>query len=560
MRMTITATPPQLLHAHRLIIASNRGPVEYQLTQGNKLKPRRGSGGMITALIDISNRMNMTWVAMAMTKGDRMAIKEAQQHGGLLSISRGQKMQLRYVAISKTAYRKHYEKISNQLLWFLQHYMHDPLEDSAFTRRLQDAWTNGYCVANKAIAGAVCEEIERDVTPSVVMLHDYHLYLAAGLIRQCYPSVIIQQFIHIPWPDVRCWHFLPSNIAQAIYKGLVGNDIVGFQTERDARNFLEGAESLLEGAVVDFKKGEVCWQGHCMQARTYPISISVAQERRVVNSAAGKRAAENIRPLLCEHTIMRVDRIEPTKNIIRGFQAYDLMLKEHPELHGKVTFLAFLVPSRQTLPIYRRYNADVMNLVDEIDKKYGTEVWKPIHAFYGNDRRRALAAMQFYDVLLVNPIIDGMNLVAKEGSVVNRCNGVLVLSRTVGAFQQLEEGSIPISPTDIVETAQGLYKGLTMSQEERGQKATLACEAVKSNDLNMWLTQQIDDINELVDSAYPPGPILIPTALASEDKVAARHLYVPPRASDSSLHPYKSQSGVVSSALPTARASGDRQR
>jgi trehalose 6-phosphate synthase len=560
MRMTMTVTPPQLMHAHRLIIASNRGPVEYQLSQDNKLKPRRGSGGMITALIDASNRMDMTWVAMAMTKGDRMAIKEAQQHGGLMPILRGQKMRLRYVAISKSAYRKHYEKISNQLLWFLQHYMHDPLEDSAFTRQLQDAWKNGYCIANKAIADAVCEEIEREVTPPVVMLHDYHLYLTAGLIRQCHPSVTIQQFIHIPWPDVRCWHFLPGNIAQATYNGLVGNDIIGFQTERDARNFLEGAETLLEGAVVDFEQGEVRWQGHCTQVRAYPISISVTQERRAVTSPAGKRAAENIRSLLSEYTIMRVDRIEPTKNIMRGFQAYDLMLKEHPELHGKVTFLAFLVPSRQTLAMYRRYNADVMNLVDEINKKYATETWKPIHAFYGNDRVRALVAMQFYDVLLVNPIIDGMNLVAKEGPVVNQCNGILVLSRTAGAFQQLEEGSIPISPTDVAETAEGLYKGLTMSQEERGQKATLARQAVESNDLNTWLTQQIDDINKLVDRTHPPVPILIPTALASEDEVAAKHLYVPLRASDSSLRSLERRGRGALSPPLRARALGGRQR
>lgn len=523
MRMTTTVAPTQLMHAHRLIIASNRGPVEYQLSQDNTLKPRRGAGGMVTALIDAGNRMDVTWVAMAMTEGDRIAIKEAQQHGGLLqSPLRDQKMRLHYVAIAKSAYRKHYEKISNQLLWFLQHYMYDPIEDTASARQLQDTWTNGYCVANKAIADAICEEIERESTPPVVMLQDYHLYLAPGFIRQCRPSVIMQQFIHIPWPDIRCWHFLPSNIAQAIYSGLVGNDIIGFQTERDARNFLEGARTLLEGAVVDFEEGAVWWQGRRTQTRAYPISISVTEERRVVNSVAGKRAAEKIRPLLREYTIMRVDRIEPTKNILRGFQAYDLLLEEHPELHGKVTFLAFLVPSRQTLPIYRRYSADVLSLIDEINKRYGSEDWTPVSAFCGNDRTRALAAMQFYDVLLVNPIIDGMNLVAKEGSVVNQHNGVLVLSRTAGAFQQLAKGSIPTSPTDIVETAQGLYQGLTLSQEERRQKATLARQAVEKNDLNMWLTRQIQDINELVDRTYSiPPSVTIPTTSVSEDEIVA---------------------------------------
>ncbi|HLZ61462.1 MAG TPA: trehalose-6-phosphate synthase [Ktedonosporobacter sp.] len=511
-RMTIQPPPPQLMHACRLIIASNRGPVEYQLRQDKTLKARRGSGGMVTALIDAGNRMDVTWVAMTMTEGDRLAVREAQQQGGLLqSPLRGQKMQLRYVAIPKNAYRKHYDKISNEILWFLQHYLYDPIQDSSSANQLQDAWTNGYCVANQAIADAVNAEIEREDTMPVVMLHDYHLYLASAMIRQRHPSIVMQQFIHIPWPDVRCWQFLPSNIVQAIYSGLVGNDIIGFQTERDARNFLEGARTLLDGAVVDFEEGALWWQGRRTQARAYPISISVTEERRVVNSAAGKRAAAQIQPLLREHTIMRVDRLEPTKNILRGFQAYSQVLDEHPELHGEVTFLAFLVPSRQSLPIYRRFTADVVALIEQINLKYGKDDWEPIHAFYDNDRTRALAAMQYYDVLLVNPIIDGMNLVAKEGPVVNLRNGVLVLSRTAGAFQQLAKGSIPTSPTDVTETAQALYKALTLAPEERRLKAVLARQAVERSDLNLWLARQIGDVNELLDRlltrSVPSAPV-----------------------------------------------------
>jgi trehalose 6-phosphate synthase len=500
--------PPQLTHARRLIIASNRGPVEYQLTQDKSLKARRGAGGMVTALIDAGNRMEVTWVAMTMTEGDRIAARDAQRLGGLLqSPLAGQKMQLRYVPIAKEAYRKHYEKISNELLWFLQHYMYDPTQEDARPNLLQDAWEHGYVVANQAIADAVNAEIEREQTVPVVMLQDYHLYLVPAMIRKRHPSIIMQQFIPIPWPDVRCWHFLPSNIAQAIYNGLAGNDIIGFQTERDARNFLEGARTLLDGAVVDFEEGAVWWQGHRTQARAYPISISVTEERKVVNSAAGRRATESIKPLLNEFTIMRVDRVEPTKNIVRGFQAYDEMLAKHPDLHGKVTFLAFLVPSRQTLPIYRRFDADVRGTIDDINAKYGTDDWTPIQAFFGNDRVRALAAMKFYDVLLVNPIIDGMNLVAKEGAVVNQNNGVLVLSRTAGAFQQMAKGSIPTSPTDVRETSEALYKALTLPQEERQLKATIARQSVERNDLTVWLEKQIYDINDLLERTLANTPV-----------------------------------------------------
>lgn len=490
---------PQL-HAKRLIAATNRGPVEYYMTKNQTIKSRRGSGGVITALIEAGNQMEMSWVAMAMTEGDRLALKEAAQNKGRLpSPIHGQKMNLHYVAIPKAAYRKHYEVISNQLLWFLQHYLYDPTEDSATAKRLQDAWENGYRVANQAIAEAVIAEIDQEKTRPVVMLHDYHLYLAPRMIRQQHPTIVMQQFIHIPWPDARVWHFLPSNITQDIYQGLAGNDIIGFQTERDARNFLEGARTMLDDAVVDFEEGALWWQGHRTQARSYPISISVTAERKIVKSAAGKRAAEKILPLLGEKTIMRVDRIEPTKNILRGFQAYDQMLEEHEELRGKVNFLAFLVPSRQSLPEYKRYTADVMKIIDRVNTKYGTPDWQPITAFCQNDRTVALAAMQYYDVLMVNPIIDGMNLVAKEGPAVNQNNGVLLLSRTVGAFQQLGKACVPTSPTDIEEMSQALYKALTLPAEERRNKSAMARLIVERQDLDAWIQRQIVDINELLD-------------------------------------------------------------
>lgn len=497
---------PQL-RAKRLIVATNRGPVEYYVTQNGNLKARRGSGGVITALIDTGSQMEMSWVAMAMTEGDRLAVKDAQQQGRLSSPAHGHKLHLRYVVIPKAAYRKHYEIISNQVLWFLQHYLYDPTGFSITPKKIQDAWENGYRLANQAIAEAVCAEIESETTRPIVMLHDYHLYLVPQMIRQRHPTLVMQQFIHIPWPDARCWHFLPSNIAQEIYQGLAGNDIIGFQTERDARNFLEGARTILEGAVVDFEEGALWWQGQRTQARSYPISISVTSERKIVKSAAGKRAAERIHPLLGEQTIMRVDRIEPTKNILRGFQAYDQMLEDHKELHGKVNFLAFLVPSRQSLPEYKRYTAEVTKTINRVNNKYGTSTWQPITAFCQNDRTLALAAMQYYDVLMVNPIIDGMNLVAKEGPVVNQNNGVLLLSRTVGAFQQLGKASVPTSPTDVEETAQALYQALKLPMEERRRISTLARLVVERQDLDAWMQRQIADINELLDRHTTRMPV-----------------------------------------------------
>jgi trehalose 6-phosphate synthase len=491
----------QFVHHERLIVATNRGPVEFYTNKDNVIKHRRGAGGLVTALSSVGNNTDVTWVAMAMTEGDRLAIQTLQDRQGLLpSPLPDQHMSLHYVTVPKTVYGKHYNIISNQILWFLQHYLYEPKHTDYSTNLLLDNWREGYCRANQAIADAICAEVDREVTPAVVMLHDYHLYLAPALIRQCCPSVVMHHFIHIPWPEVRYWQTsLPFAVLQAIFLGLLGNDIIGFQTRADARNFLEGARVVLDGAYIDFNESAVYWQNHRTLVRDYPISISVTDERQLVQSTLGKRASDTIRPLLCPQNVVRVDRLEPTKNIIMGFQAFGQVLETHPELREKVKFLAFLVPSRETLLRYRQYKDEVLQTIDEINAKYGTSEWMPIQAFLENNRAQALAAMQYYDVLLVNPLIDGMNLVAKEGPIVNRRNGVLVLSRTAGAFQQLGKAAIPTSPRDLSETANALYKALTLAEDERRFKAWQACHIVERNDLHAWMTQQFQDINQVAE-------------------------------------------------------------
>jgi trehalose 6-phosphate synthase len=498
-------TVGEAMQADRLIIATNRGPVEYYQSKNNTLKYRRGTGGVVTALMSLGNNMDITWVAMAMTEGDHVAVKEAHQQGQILfsPLPSKRPVQLHYVPIARDIYHNYYEKISNQLLWFLQHYLSDSNQIAESIDQIHDAWANGYSKANQAIADAVCIEIEREETPAAVMLHDYHLYLAPALIRQRYPSLVIQQFIHIPWPAIRYWQsLLPHTLIQSIYSSLLSNDILGFQTLRDANNFLEGVRTILNEAVVDFEDGMVTWENHSTRVRDYPISISVYEERRLIRHAASKRIIEQLAPHLGEQTIMRVDRIEPTKNIVQGFRAYQHLLASHPELHGKVTFLAFLVPSRQNIPRYQQYKDEVFQTIDTINQQYGSEKWKPIHALVENNRRQALAAMQFYDVLLVNPLIDGMNLVAKEGAIVNQNDGVLVLSRTAGAFQQLGKAALPISPMDVGETAEALYAALTLPPQERHRRAWLARSIVEQHDLEDWITQQISEVNQVFSERW----------------------------------------------------------
>ena len=489
---------PISLHTARLIIATNRGPVEFDISKDGKLKSRRGAGGVVTALTEAFSHMSATWVALAMTDGDRLALKQA--HDGLItSPIENLKVQLRYVEVPRRVYQKHYDTMSNRILWFTQHYLLEHGETALSAEKMQDAWDHGYVQVNQKIADTVCMEIERGEGNTLVMLHDYHLYLAALKIRERHPETTIQQFIHIPWPEIRYWNSsLPTAITQAIFSGLLGNDILGFQTRNDAQNFLEGVSALFSDATMDRDERVVDYQGHRTLVRDYPISISVSEERNSVRSSGGKRAAERVKPLLRKYNVMRVDRIEPTKNIVQGFKAYETLLERHPELHEQITFLAFLVPSRQSLALYRNYQNEVRTIIEAINQKYGCNSWQPVQSFVQNDRTMALAALQFYNVLLVNPLIDGMNLVAKEGPVVNKVDGVLVLSRTSGAFQQLGVASLPISPADTLETAEALYKALTLSAEERKRLAQMAREEVERNDLATWIKQQLDDINALM--------------------------------------------------------------
>ncbi|MBI4300551.1 MAG: trehalose-6-phosphate synthase, partial [Chloroflexi bacterium] len=282
---------------------------------------------------------------------------------------------------------------------------------------------------------------------------------------------------------------------------LCANDIVGLQTYRDARNFLHTCEAFFPNADVDYRQRAVTMNGHRTLVRPYPISVEVGELRRMMVSGRVREYEAKLRPLLGEHTIVRVDRAEPSKNVLRGFMAFDLLLERHPELADKLRFLVFLVPSRTHIRQYQRYMEDINRLVERINAKYSTEGSPIIRVFYENNYPQAIAGMKLYDVLLVNAVIDGMNLVAKEGPIVNGKDGVLVLSESVGAYEQLAEGALAVSPADIDGTAKALYEALTMPAEERKRRAAILREIIEQNDLPAWVCQQMGDLDALTEAS-----------------------------------------------------------
>jgi trehalose 6-phosphate synthase len=278
----------------------------------------------------------------------------------------------------------------------------------------------------------------------------------------------------------------------------------------DARNFLTGATRFLTDAQVLWdgtdstdststnRLGVLRWQGRNIQICLYPATLSAQYLESVTQS---KEAEDEMRTLRSQlhmsnsgQLIVRVDRIEPTKNIVRGFQAYERLLQMHPELRGRVTFLALLVPSREGLANYHLYERNVRDIITRINTQYCQADWQPIVAVFGNNRVRALAGLQDYDVLLVNPVIDGMNLVVKEGGLLNKRSGVIILSRTVGAHDTIGDHVLSITPLDIDATADALYHALTMSYEERVYRADKVRKLLLQEDATRWFEMQIADL------------------------------------------------------------------
>jgi trehalose 6-phosphate synthase len=482
----------------RLIFVTNRGPVEHHPGSDGRPHARLGAGGVVSGLLAAAQGRPVSWISLAMTDADR-EIARAQGDRPMAGAAGVRNLTTRLVYVPKQVYRRHYDGISNRLLWFVQHGM--PVAHVARSPRTLGNWRAGYVAVNAALADAVIAELDALGDDTPVMFHDYHVYLAAGMVRARRPRARLQHFTHIPWPTVETWEALPEEILRALYEGLAANDVLGFQTPRDARNFLDGAERYLPGSYVSRDPDEIYWRGRCIAVRAYPIALTPATVLADARRPEAQAQVEELRERLGlgdgRKLIVRVDRVEPTKNIVRGFQAYERLLGEHPEWRGRVTFLALLVPSREGLAEYRRYAERVRQVIEQINTRYGTESWQPVVALFGNDRARALACMRHYDVLLVNSTLDGMNLVVKEGGLLNERDGVIVLSKGAGAYAQLRAGVLGISPEDVGATSAALYEALTLPAGTRAELARRVRTVLERENAGLWLARQVNDLLRL---------------------------------------------------------------
>ena len=458
----------------KLIVVSNRGPV----TVARDGTVRRSSGGLATALRSLLQHHDVTWIASATTEGERAFAGETRQHDTY---------RLHLLAHDPQAYDWYYNVVANPMLWFVQHSLwelaYTPKVDAAFHR----AWRDGYALVNEGFAKAVLAELERE-PDAAVFFHDYHLYLAPRLVRQGSPDATLMHFVHVPWPQPDYWSVLPRAARCAIHDGLIANDVIGFHTERWRRNFVYSTRELLGEDVTQ-------------KTVTAPISVDPAEFDELAQSEAVLAAEREIVSRRPELLIVRVDRTDPSKNIVRGFRAFELLLDAQPDLHRRVGMLALLDPSRQDIPEYAEYLAAIAREARRVNDRFQQNGWTPIDLQIADDFPKSVAAYKQFDVLLVNAIFDGMNLVAKEAPLINERDGVVVLSENAGAQAELGEWALTVNPFDVEGQAEALGAALALPAEERRRRLAAIRAHVREHDVNAWLDLQLTALDRIATTA-----------------------------------------------------------
>ena len=438
---------------------------------------------MVSAMAPLARRQRLTWVCAAGSDADRRAaaLGHHWQSAGA---------EVRLTAIPPDVQALHYEVVSNPVLWFVQHGLtHRLLEHRE--QEIERAWDYGYRTANSLLAGAALQSASAGAT---MLIQDYQLYLVPGLLRRGRPDTAIAHFTHIPWPEPAAWGALSVRIVQSILRGMLSADVVGFQTQADATRFQDTCRSYLSRADVE-SEGVVRSLGNRTLVRSYPITIdhqALRAQRQISRYTTAAPPAPPFRPGM--QTILRVDRLDPSKNIPAGFAAFGELLARAPHLHGKVRFLAHLVPTRAGVPEYELERQRAFAAADAVNRRYGSEDWQPVEIVHEENREFALAALEQYDVLLVNSVADGMNLVAKEGAVLNRRNGLIVLSRSAGAWEELTPWAIGVEARDRAGTAAALAHALSASPAEREARARGLRWCVERTSIDGWLQAQLHDL------------------------------------------------------------------
>ena len=447
-----------------LVVVSNRGPLSFTTGPDGDLVTRRGAGGLVSSLGPAVAGTGATWVAGAITEADREAAQGIVEAEGF---------RLRSLTIEPAAYRQFYDVIANATLWFLNHGLFDLPRRPRIDRRWLEAWET-FRQVNRSFAEAVAEQAPDGAT---VLVHDYHLPLVGAVLTDLRPDVRTAHFHHTPFCEPSALRVLPDAIAAELLTGMAGHGACGFHSTRWADAFEACTRTVLGSVPPTFVS---------------PAAIDADALADVAASPECAAALARLEERVGEcHLVVRVDRIELSKNLLRGFLAFEALLEEEPRWRERVVFAAYVYPSRDTLPEYLAYRSEVEALVERLNNTWATPSWTPVLLDTSDSFPRSVAALRRYDVLLVNPVRDGLNLVAMEGSVVNERDGVLVLGRETGVWDSLGHAAVGLNPFDIAGTAAALSQALTMDQGERAARAAKLRTASRRRTPQDWLGDQL---------------------------------------------------------------------
>ena len=466
----------------QVVLVSNRGPVSF-VKSGDDFRKKRGAGGLAGALDPVAKRLGKraVWIASATSDDDR----EALHAGAADGLEELLKYSVYLLDIEPSMYSRYYDVVSNRMLWFAVHCLWDELGVKEFDADELKAWDDAYLPVNARFARAVLEIADPD---AFVLVQDYHLSTAPGELRRERPDQMIFHFTHSSFCGPEGLERLPRPIPQRFIEGMLGADLLGFHVPAWCDGFMACCERI--GAKVDREAGVVEHDGRRTWVRPYPIPIDAAQLRKRSKGKTAQKWADRFEAERTGPLVVRADRTEPSKNIVRGFKAFASLLDRRSDLRD-TRFIACLYPSRQSMAEYRRYAEEIEKTVAEINERHSDS----IDLYMKDDFDRTLGALKVYDALLVNPIMDGMNLVSKEGPTVNLRDGAVVLSAGAGSFMELGKHTIEIKDAlDVEETSRALEKALDLPTDERRARAEGLKAKVDSNKPSHWIEAQLDDL------------------------------------------------------------------
>ncbi|MFD3547972.1 trehalose-6-phosphate synthase [Streptomyces sp. NPDC058655] len=485
--------------ASQVLVAANRGPLSYALSDDGGLSARRGGGGLVSGLsAALAEQPDTVWICAALSDADREAVRRGVSEPGV-----------RMLDIDPAVYDDAYNGIANSVLWFTHHHLYEIPREPVFDARFHAQWAS-YTAYNRAFAQALAQEAAPGAR---VLVQDYHLALVPGQLRELRPDLRIAHFTHTPWASPEFLRMLPDAIREELVWGMLGADVLGFHTEGWAANFVAGADvdspagaataTPARGgrpAVVAHRRTPADGGGPGPTRETtvtaFPLGVDAEDLRALAHRPEVDAKLEQLRTEVGDRkAIVRVDRTELSKNILRGLLAYRELLTVHPEWRGRVVHLASAYPSRQDLAVYREYTASVAELAAEVNAEFGTQDWQPVLVSVKDDFTRSLAAYRLADVALVNPVRDGMNLVAKEIPVVSEAGCALVLSTGAGAYEELHEHAVTVNPYDVTQTAQALHQALSMPDAERAERTKRLAAAATALPPAQWFTAQLDALS-----------------------------------------------------------------